>query len=412
MNRTGIGLKIVFTLVLAGLVMGGSSPSLATGPAFTGFAAKADTAETVYLNPAGMARLERPSFYGNPLILYTENSTEITAEGVEGKRTLDDDSVMFLPGLYYCRPLNDRWSIGIGPNGASGIGTSYGDEWAGRYILDEWSMFFVGIAPSVAYRVNDELSLGGSVSANYSQFNLKKAVFNPDAPNAPGEFELETDGFAFGGTVGLLYEFTPQTRFGIVYRSELEASNEGDPEFSDLTPARQALLDRVGILDQEVSIDTNQPQSVVAGIFHDFGNGWTMTLDSLWVDFSEWNIDNIEIGNIEITKEGTEYQDIWAASLGFTYDWKPDWTLGSGVGYVSSVVEDENRTLFTRYDEIWAVGVGIKHQFNERRSLGLDVTFIQFGDGEFEISDAPIVGDIKGEYDKNYGVSFGISTTW
>ena len=97
MNRTEIGLKIVFTLVLAGLVMGGSSPSLATGPAFTGFAAKADTAETVFLNPAGMTRLERPSFYGNPLILYTENSTEITAEGVEGKRTLDDDSVMFLP---------------------------------------------------------------------------------------------------------------------------------------------------------------------------------------------------------------------------------------------------------------------------------------------------------------------------
>jgi long-subunit fatty acid transport protein len=137
-----------------------------------------------------------------------------------------------------------------------------------------------------------------------------------------------------------------------------------------------------------------------------------MSLDSLWLGFSEWNIDNVSIGDIEITKEGTDYQDLWAASLGVTYEWKLDWTLRSGLGYVSSGVEDEDRTLFTRYDEIWAVGIGIGHQFNERRSLGVDVTFIQFGDGEFEISDAPVVGDIRGEYDKNYGVSLGISTTW
>ena len=124
MNRTEIALIIVFTLVLAGLVAGVSSPTLAAGPAFSGITATADTAETVYLNPAGMTRLKGPSFFGNPMILYTDNSTEITVEGVEGKNKIDDDSVMFLPGLYYCRPLNDRWSIGIGPNAATGLGTS------------------------------------------------------------------------------------------------------------------------------------------------------------------------------------------------------------------------------------------------------------------------------------------------
>lgn len=409
--RTGIALIIAFTLVLVGLLPGVSSPTQAAGPAFTGITATADTAETVYLNPAGMTRLKRPSFYGNPMILYTENSTEITVEGVKGKQKIDDDSVMFLPGLYYCRPLNDRWSVGIGPNAASGLGTSYGDDWPGRYILNEWSMYFIGIVPSVAYRVNDKLSVGVSASMNYSQFNLKKAVFNldPDAPD--GEFELEADGFALGGNIGLLYEFTPQTRFGIVYRSELEASNEGDPEFSDLTPERRALLDQVGILDQDISVDTNQPQSLAAGIFHDFGNGWTMTLDAMWLDFSNWNIDNVEIGDIEITKEGTDYQDIWTGSLGVTYDWKPDWTLRSGFFYLSSGVEDEDRTLFTRYDAMWAIGVGVGHQFT-RRSLAVDITYFQFGDGEFEVNDAPLVGDIKGEYDKNYGLALGISTTW
>jgi long-chain fatty acid transport protein len=195
------------------------------------------------------------------MILYTENSTELTVEGIEGKRKIDDDDVMFLPGLYYCRPLNDRWFVGIGPNAATGFGTSYGDDWPGKYILDEWSMYFIGIVPSVAYRVNEKLSLGVTVSANYSQFNLEKAVFNGPG-NADGDFELEADGFAVGGNVGLLYEFTPQTRFGVVYRSELEASNEGDPDFSGLTTERRTLLDAAGILER-MDRDSGRP---VAGL--------------------------------------------------------------------------------------------------------------------------------------------------
>jgi len=134
MKYSRIALTIVFVLVLTGLLDGVTSSALAAGPAFSGITAKADTAETVFLNPAGMTRLKRPSFYGNPMILYTENSTEITAEGVEGKQKTDDDSVMFLPGLYYSRPLNDRWYVGIGPSAASGFGATYGKNWPGRYI--------------------------------------------------------------------------------------------------------------------------------------------------------------------------------------------------------------------------------------------------------------------------------------
>ncbi|MBW1753605.1 MAG: outer membrane protein transport protein, partial [Deltaproteobacteria bacterium] len=228
MKYTKIALIIVVVMMLTGFLHGMPSSVIAAGPAFSGIAANADTAETVYLNPAGMTRLKRPSFYVSPMILYTESSTEITAEGVEGKQKIEDDSVYFLPGLYYSRPVSENWYVGIGPNAASGFGTSYGDNWPGRYILDEWSMYFIGLVPSAAYRVNDKLSLGVSASINYSAFNLDKAVFNgPGDPD--GNFELETDGWAVGGVVSLLYEFSSQTRFGIVYRSELEASNEGDP---------------------------------------------------------------------------------------------------------------------------------------------------------------------------------------
>jgi long-chain fatty acid transport protein len=405
-------LIIVFTLVLAFFVAGMPTPALATGPAFTGIVAKADTAETVSLNPAGMTRLKRPSLYGNPMIMYVNSNTEATIEGVEGKKKLNDSSIVFLPGIYYCRPVNDRWSVGIGPSGGSGIGTSYGNDWAGRYILDEWSQYFVGVAGSAAYRVNEKLSLGISLSVNYSQFTLKKAVANLPPGEPDGEYELEADGWAVGGNFGMLYEFTPQTRFGFVYRSELESTNDGEPDFSGLTPERETLLRQAGILNQDVSVDTNQPQIVIAGIFHDFANKWAMTLDAGWIDFSSWNIDNVEIGDTEIAKQSTDYQDIWVCTLGATYDWKPKWTLRSGIAYISSGVKKKDRTLFTRLDRMLGIGGGVEYHFNQKRSLAVDLTFMILGDGEFNIEDATLGGDIKGKYDEHYSVVLGISNIW
>jgi len=319
-RHSTIGFFLMFGVFLTCM----PSQILAVGPGFTGISAKADTAETVFLNPAGMTLLEQPSWYINPMLVYTENRTEYSVEGVNGRREIEDDALLILPGLYYSRPLNERWSFGIGPNAASGFGASYGEQWFGRYLLDEWSLYYVGIAPSVAYRVNDALSLGFTLSVNYSQFALEKAVLNLPPGSRDGRFELEADGWAVGFNLSLLYEFSPQTRFGMVYRSELDASNDGTPEFFNLTPETQDRFEQAGILNQEISVDTNQPQSLMAGIYHDFGNGWDMTLDAVWVGFSNWNIDNVTIGDTEMTKESAVYQDIWAVSFGGTYDWKPD----------------------------------------------------------------------------------------
>jgi len=395
----------------AGILVGVYSPVLAVGPAFTGLVAKADSAETVYVNPAGMTRLRQQAWYASSQVIYTENSTEFTVQGQSGTQKIKTDGFVFLPGLYYVKPLNERWAIGIGPNAASGLGASYGDQWAGRYILNEWSEVFIGVVPSVAYRVNSKISIGFSLSLNYSLFSLEKSVFN-GVGLADGNFELKADGFGMGGNLGLMYELSPQTRVGIVYRSSVEAEDEGIPELSGLSAARKTLLENAGVLDQKISMDVNTPQSLMIGLFHNFGNGWTISADTLWLDFSEWNIENITIGNTQITQDSSEYQDIWAFSLGTTRDLNPEWSLRGGILYVSSGVEDEDRTLFTRLDAMWAIGAGVEHTFKSKRKLAVDVTYLQFGDGEFTTPSEPGVNTINGIYDTNYGISLGVSFTF
>lgn len=411
MKQNSLSWKCVFIFMATAFMASISSFVLAAGPAFTGLAAKADTAETVYLNPAGMALMKKTAWYGNPQVIYTDSSTKFTVQGQSSEQTIDDDGFIFMPGLYYVRPINERWAFGIGPNAATGLGATYNDTWPGRYLIKEWSQVVAGIVPSFSYRINDKLSAGFSLSLNYSLFYLEKALVDPGQPG-DGNFELEADGIGIGGNIGVLYEFSPETRVGVVYRSEVGAENEGTPEVTGLSDATLNPLFNAGALNQEISMDTNAPQSLLVGVFHDWDNDWTMSADLLWIDFSAYTIDNVSIGSTTITKDSsTDYQDIWVGSLGLTYALRPDWSLRSGFLYVSSGLEEEDRTLLSRFDSIWALGGGIEHAFPSGRKVAVDLTYFQFGDGEFTV-DVPVVGSISGEYDTHYGISLGVSTTW
>jgi long-subunit fatty acid transport protein len=102
---------------------------------------------------------------------------------------------------------------------------------------------------------------------------------------------------------------------------------------------------------------------------------------------------------------------MWAFSLGATYDLSPDWSLRGGVLYLSSGMEDEDRTLLSRFDAMWAIGGCAEHEFKSGRKVAVDLTYFQFGDGEFT-ANAPVVGTISGEYETNYGVSLSVGTSF
>lgn len=56
--------------------------------------------------------------------------------------------------------------------------------------------------------------------------------------------------------------------------------------------------------------------------------------------------------------------------------------------------------------------MGFEYQMANDRSVAFDVTYIQFGDGEFTEENVPLAGTVTGKYTTNYGLIFGISTQW
>jgi long-chain fatty acid transport protein len=189
-------------------------------------------------------------------------------------------------------------------------------------------------------------------------------------------------------------------------------TEEGNPEYSGLTAERKELLNKFGALNQDISVDTSTPQMVFVGVFHDFQNGWSASLDASWMDFSDWGLENVTIGDSEISTKPGNYNDIWAAALGVNYKITPKITAKGGVFYVSSAQDDEERTTTMRFDQMYGAGLGFEYEYKKDRSVAIDLTYIQFGDGKFKVKDAPVVGDIEGEYTRNYGLALGIGMKW
>lgn len=234
-----------------------------------------------------------------------------------------------------------------------------------------------------------------------------------NGPGQPdGHMELSDGDFSLGFQLGLLYELSAKTRMGLTYRSSTDTEFSDTPELSGLSPAREALLDG-GIRDAEIDLESEFPQIVAAGVYHEFGNGYSGTMDVAWIDFSEFGLTEATLGNMAVETSEAQYDDMWAVSAGYGWPINEDWTMRAGVAYVSSGVEDENRSFTFRLDRIIGVGVGVgaEYRWGSDRVLGFNLTYYDLGDGPVS-QDVPLLGTLSGEYDENYALGLDISLRW
>jgi len=382
-----------------------SMPVLASSPAHTGLFATANTAETAYLNPAGMTRLEGSHKTLQGILAYSFAEFEVDKDktSVEGGNPDSSNTPIIIPGFYYSRQLNEKWWLGFSANIPSGFGSSYGDDWAGRYYSDEYTLVYVGLTPSLAYRVNDKWSLGLGVNINYT-YSLSENSVNNGPGTKDGRAEYEGDGFAVGGNISALYEMNERTRFGIVYSSEVSTDVDGELKVSGASlPGDRNKID--------ITVENILPQRVQAGLYHELGSGNYLTLDGVWVDFSKFTTGAVTVQDtIEVQPEGI-YDDIWAVNAGYGMPLGGGKTLKFGALYVSNAVDNEDRTLSLRLDSIWGVGTGMTFAKGESL-LDVNMNLYYLGEAPVDTGFSPVKGRVVGETSNPWAVAFDVAWHW
>lgn len=360
------------------------------GNAYAGGAAVAEDATTVFFNPAGMTRLPTQAMAATHVIMPSfefENrgSTHvlqpITGTPLLGGNGGDAGVTKVVPNLYFVRKADDRLSMGISINAPFGLATKYDRNWVGRYHAVESDLATLNVNPSLAYRFTDKLSIGGGLTVSYAKAKLTNSIdfgtITGVAPQrADGFAELEGDALGMGWNIGMLYEFSKDTRLGAAYRSKIRYTLEGDAKFSNV-PAGLAPIFR----NSNISAHLTTPDSLSVSLFHNLNPRWAIMGDVTWTNWRTFNELRIKFNNPGQPHSvvTTEWKDVFRYSLGATYKATEKWTLRGGVAYDQAPIASEERRTprVPDGDRKWlAFGGGYKFTNNAELNFGYVHLFI------------------------------------
>jgi long-chain fatty acid transport protein len=397
--------------VILGLIAACSAYAGGPYPTQTGISAAADSALTASGNPAGITRFNsmniRVDLHGF--------SSDNTFEGQVGDagptiRSVDENTTV-IPHGNIVVPLRDNLWFGFTILG-SGFEEDFGDDWIGRYFLQEYQLLYVSMFPSLATKINDKLSVAGSLAITYTSYEQDKAVLNVDDPTQDGKLNIDTDGFSIGFGLSALYEVNDQTRFGLVYRSELDPELDGKASFSNLTPTTEAILDAAGLLNAKIDVTSRSPQSITAGMYHEFADTSAVVFDLIWADFSEFKLSEVYVEGNQIVETDAIYEDIFGLSVGYNLPLNDRWRLGFGALYIDDMIEDDNRTLTLRLDSMWSLGIGFQWRWKKNRVITGSLNYVMIDDAPVNTPAIPGVGSVTGRYTerKTIWLQIGINT--
>ncbi len=377
-------------------------------PAISGISATIDDAAVAGMNPAGMTYMNQKVSRFEVLGFFSDSTWEGRLDEDGATVTVEDDSSLMVPVGALVMPFRDNWWFGFTVQGA-GFSEEYDDNWPGRYFLQEYNLLYVSAFPSIATKLTDKLSVAASLALTYTTYDQRKAVPNVDPGFGDGSLLVDTDGLSVGFGLSMMYDISRRTRFGAIYRSKVDPQLDGNAEFSGLGPTTEAILEDAGLIGAGIDVTSNQPQSLTAGISHDFKNEHTLTADAVWVDFSEFTLAEVYVNGDQIISNEQEYDDILAFSASYSWPVADNWRVGVGGFYVSDMIDDENRTMALLLDSMWSLGVGFQWQWKDNRTVTASLNYLEVGDAPVSTPDIPGIGSVTGAFTNRQTIYFRVA---
>jgi long-chain fatty acid transport protein len=370
------------------------------GNAYSGQAAAAENASTIYYNPAAMTRLPGTNasavftFIG-PSVKFSDSGGSSAPGGLPspGGNGGDAGGWTLAPKGYFSYQLDGRVWLGLGVSVPFGLKTSYDEGWLGRFQSRHAELRTVDVNPSVAFKVNDAVSLGAGLSFQWAEIKVNRSSFlGVELPSS-----MKLDNWGWGFNLGALFTLSPATRIGVTYRSKVEHDLSGTATVT-------------GVAAPSVRADADLPDTISWGIAHQLNPEWELLGD---VTYTRWSsIKRVPIVTTDASALGVsgttldtfnfQFKDGYRVGVGANWLWRDDFVLKFGVAYDRSPVEDPFRTVvFPDTDRVW-LAFGGRYRMSKRAVL-------DFGYAHLFMKNAPISqlrgagigqqGNVVGNYD-------------
>jgi long-chain fatty acid transport protein len=374
-----------------------------TGYAGAGLAARAGDAGTVFTNPAGMTRFEKTTFLAGVTPLYidaTFNSDHDTTATGPDKGVYEP----FSGGSFaVIIPMGDKLRFGLSIQNNFGLALEWDDKWVGRHEVTQAAIIAPQLQPTVAYKVNDWLSIGAGAAMTLGYLEDEAKVNNLDPSLGDGRLKYDATDFAVQGNFGVMIEPSEKTRIGLRYLTETDLDFKSQIYMTGVGPEIAEQLKDVNKLD----LGLKMPQSLMAGIFHQFNDQWAFLGSVGWDDWSEFSRVHVKVDGTGVNQVVyADFDDTWHFGVGAQYQYTPKWMLTGGFSYDSSIATDSNRPMELPLGAMYRYGLGFKYQKSDKVTLGGGLSFLWEGDLKVQSAGTPLSGGVvSGKY-QNVSITF------
>jgi long-chain fatty acid transport protein len=315
---------------------------MSVSTAGAGAQAIAEGAETAFANPASMTNIEQSTIAFNlEGVISDINYTDTGSTGAfaGGEHYSEAGTTMPASSFYWVTPANDTVSFGLAIAAAGGSALDYGSNFSGAQLVTDTSLMTVQINPSLAFKIDEQLSVGVGLISEFGKIEQNMTFRNLE-PKLTGTGES----VEFGYTLSAFYEINDAHRFGAFYRSEISHDMEGDFKGNKRYTS--------------ASFNIVMPNIISISGYHALSPKTAALWSASWSDFSKIKETTITMPD-NTAAINRQWEDTYSLSLGMHYNLDSQWRLETGITYESSPQDDPTiQSPDIPVGDVWKLGVG------------------------------------------------------
>jgi long-chain fatty acid transport protein len=352
---------------------------------------------SIYFNPANIVDNE-----GTVISL---GATMVAAQGdytsgITGEVSELQNDPIFVPHAYGTYRINDTFSAGLGIYVPYGLATEWKETFEGAFEGYDNGVEAIYIQPTVAYRINDRLTIGGGpiVTVSSVELNQRQDLAQQEVPGSQDPITGEPLLFSqlgvphhtafvdvklkgehalgFGANIGATYDLSDRFRFAARFTTPIKVTYDGTADFTQIRTdvilpdgtnidavLEQTQFSGGALRDQSVETEITFPAQLVLGVSVDATTDLTLMADYQWTSWSDLGRIplNFEADELDTERE-LNYGNTNAFRLGANYDISEKLAARAGFLFNTAAAPDATVTpLLPENDRThYTVGLGYR----------------------------------------------------
>jgi len=318
------------------------------------FSAQADDPSALHYNPAGMTQLEGIQFSAGTLLIGGSIEFKSASGGkvdgdLAGAIANPPPSTLFLTAHLPALGLTNlpNWTVGIGVTSPFALQVEYPDDSLIAPVTTRASLPLLDIKPTLAYKVNNYISVGGGLDIytfasflgeGHAEIKQNAAPGNPFGIPAGTGLEANGKDTALGFNASVLWTplrneaGKPLLNLGFVYRNGADLDLDG-----------KFLVNGAKVANARTTVELPDVYTwAIAGWpIRNAQHEWKIEVDVEYADWTDFKNLDLQLSNGAVIPQPRNYGDAWIFMVGTEFKVLsppvlPKWDVSFRTGYLRS----------------------------------------------------------------------------